>query len=143
MGPALAVISAVATVVGVATTIKSANEQKKAATLQQEQERQDTRRSQRMAIRERQIRQARLLALGADTGALGSSAISGGLGSLSSQTGEALGFSNMMSGLSQRITALGQSTNAWQGVSDLAFGFSKFASSRTPPKTTVPPQVNY
>lgn len=101
MPQALAVIGAVASVAG---TVASVKQQKKVAALQQRQQELATRRSQRQAIREAQIRRAQALAAAQGLGASGGSSIAGGVGSLGSQAGSALGFSTQMSGLSQGIS---------------------------------------
>ena len=112
MPPALAVIGAVASVGG---TLAAVNQQKKAvafqqqaAVKQQEQQNLATRRSQRQAIREAQIRRAQAAAAAQGLGASGGSSIAGG----TSQTGSALGFSTQMSGLSSDIAMLGGRANA-------------------------------
>lgn len=152
MPQTLAVIGAVATVGG---TLYSVKQQQKAAQLQQRQQELATRRSQRQAIREAQIRRAQTLASSQALGVSGgSSSVSGGLASLGSQVGGALGFSSQMSGLSGQIS---EATNraaigsAIAGIGGTAFnlgvnfgGADRFLlPASTVPTGVARPQVNY
>ncbi len=121
MPQALAVIGAVASVGG---TLMAAKQQKKAAALSQRQQDLATRRSQRQAIREAQIRRAQAVASAQALGAGGGSSIAGGTASLTSQAGGALGFSSQMSGLSKEI-GIAQ-TKASTGQAIAGFGGSLF-----------------
>lgn len=112
MGPVAAVIGAVATVGG---TIASVNAQKRASRLQQEQQTLATRRSQRQAVREAQIRRAQTMSAGQALGASGGSGVAGGISSLGSQLGSSLGFASQMSGLSNQIS-MAQSRVATAGA---------------------------
>lgn len=105
------VISAVAAVGG---TLYSVSQQRKAskagaaaAAKQQQQQELRASRSRRQAFRELQISRARARASAAAMGAGDSSALAGGLASLSSQYGSALGYSGAMTGLSREISQLG------------------------------------
>ena len=100
MPVAIAVIGAVA---NVAFQMKAAKEQKKAAKKAQQQQELEAARSRRRAAREAQIKRAQALASAEAQGVAGSSAAQGGIGSIGSQAGEALGFSTQMSGLSRDI----------------------------------------
>jgi hypothetical protein len=121
MAPALAVIGAVASVGG---TVMAVNQQKKAAALTQRQQELATRRSQRQAIREAQIRRAQTLASAQALGGAGGSGAAGGTASLTSQVGGALGFSGQMSGLSKEIGVA--QTKASTGMAIAGFGSSLF-----------------
>lgn len=116
MGPVATVIGAVASVVG---TVASVSQARKATKLQQEQQAVATRRSRRQAIREAQIVRAQTVASAQASGAMGSSAVAGGLGSLQSQLGEAMGFSTHMSGLSRDISAAQARSQTWGAVAGL------------------------
>jgi hypothetical protein len=131
MGPVAAVIGAVATVGG---TIMAYSAQKKAAKAAQRQQELSTQRSNRQAIREAQLKRAQAIAAGASMGALGGSALAGGLGSLGAQLGSGLGFSSQMSGLSADINKYSQKAETWGAVASMggslfqaAGGFSAFS----------------
>jgi hypothetical protein len=137
MGPALAVISAVATVAGTVSSIQS---QKKAAAAQRQQQQLQAQRSQRQAIREAQIRRAQTQAGAQGLGITGGSALGGGLSSLSSQLGGALGYAGQQSGLSKEISIQSQRAQTAGAVAGLgmnlfsaAGGFGAFGVGATPP----------
>ena len=104
MGVVAAVVGAIGAVAQASAARKSAKAQEKSLELQQEQQEVNTRRSQRSNIREMQIRRAQAVSAAGGVGASFGSGIAGGVSSLSSQSGEALGFSTQMSGLSREIT---------------------------------------
>lgn len=112
-------ISAIVAAVSVGSTVYSINQQKKAARAQQRQQQLQSRRSQRQAIREAQIRQAQLSSSALGLGAAGGSAVSGGLSSLSSQVGGTLGYASQMSGLSKEISLASQRAQTAGAVADL------------------------
>lgn len=124
MPQALAVIGAVASVGG---TVLAVNQQKKAAAAQQKQQNLSTRRSQRQAIREAQIRRAQTLASAQALGGGGGSGVAGGLSSLGSQLGGSLGFSAQMSGLSNQISVASTKANTFGGIASL--GNSLFSAA--------------
>ena len=131
MGPVAAVIGAVATVGG---TIMAYSAQKKAAKAAQRQQELSTQRSNRQSIREAQLKRAQAIAAGASMGALGGSALAGGLGSLGAQLGSGLGFSSQMSSLSADINKYSQKAETWGAVASMggslfqaAGGFSAFS----------------
>ena len=146
MGPVVAVIGAVATVGG---TIMAHNAQKKAARAAQKQQDLSTQRSNRQAIREAQLRRAATIAAGASMGAMGGSALAGGLSSLGAQLGSGLGFSSQMSGLSAEISKYQQKAEMWGSVASMggslfqaaggfdAFGSKADTSGKPPTKTPV------
>lgn len=116
MPQAIAVIGAVASVGG---TIMAVNQQKKAARLQQRQQDLATRRSQRQAIREAQIRRAQALSSAQALGGAGGSGVAGGISSLGSQLGGSLGFSSQMSGLSNEIGIASSRANTFGAIAGL------------------------
>lgn len=121
---ALGGASAVATgaaIVGAGATLYSANQQRQAAKAQVRQQQEQARRSQRQAIREAQIRRAQALSTAQAAGAIEGSAVSGGLASLGAQTGEALGFGSMMSGLSRQISVASSRAQTAGAIAGLAF----------------------
>lgn len=123
-GAAAGAASAVATtaaVVGVGATLYSANQQRQAAKAQVRQQQEQARRSQRQAIREAQIRRAQALSTAQAAGAIEGSAVSGGLASLGAQTGEALGFGSMMSGLSRQISVASSRSETAGSLAGLGF----------------------
>lgn len=127
MPPAAAVIGAVAGVATVVGTVASINAQKKASRAQQRQQDLATRRSQRQAIREAQIRRAQALSSAQGLGAAGGSGILGGTASLTSQVGESLGFSTQMSGLSREISVASSRANTYSAIAGL--GSSVFSAA--------------
>ena len=82
---------------------KARGAQQQAAAAQRQAERARATQSQRRANREVLIRRAQAKAQAEALGGRGGSAIAGGLASLSSQFGSAVGFAGQMSGLSQDI----------------------------------------
>ena len=147
MGPVAAVIGAVATVGGTVMQMKA---QKKAAAASKRQQDLSTQRSNRQSIREAQLQRAQAIAAGASMGALGGSALAGGLGSLGSQLGSGLGFSSQMSGLSADIEKFQQKAAMWGGVASmggslfrLAGGFDglKEAFNKQPKAAPTPPMT--
>jgi len=129
--PQIALVAgAVASVVG---TVASYSQQRKASRLSQQQQAVATRRSQRQAIRASQIRRAQSVASAQAGGSLESSGAKGGIGALSSQLGEQLGFSTQMSGLSQEIGSAQSSARLFGDVAGLGqlgvrYGVSKGAT---------------
>jgi len=129
MPQALPAIGAIATVVG---TVASIDAQNKASAAQQEQQTLTTRRSRRQAIREGQIRRAQAIASAQGAGSLQSSGAAGGIGSISSQVGETLGYQSQYGALSNVITAQSQQAAFWGDVASIggdlvkAYGLPKF-----------------
>lgn len=82
---------------------KARGAQQQAAAAQRKAERARATQSQRRANREVLIRRAQAKAQAEALGGRGGSAIAGGISSLSSQFGSAVGFAGQMSGLSQDI----------------------------------------
>jgi len=141
MPQTLAIIGAVASVGG---TIASVSAQRKASRLQQQQQTLATRRSQREAVREAQIRRAQTMASAQAFGAVGGSAAAGGTASLGSQLGGALGFSSQMSGLSKQIgiaqsraATAGAVANLGGSVFQMAGGFDAFGSTGQGPNADL------
>lgn len=119
----MAAFSSIALAVGAAATVGgtyiSYKNQKKAAASQRRQQEVATRRSRRQAIRQAQIARAQSVATAASSGARGSSAAQGGQASIGSQTGEALGFSTQMSGLSADISRFSSRANTGAAIAQL------------------------
>lgn len=149
MGPVAAVIGAVATVGG---TVMQYNAQKKAALAAKRQQDLSTTRSNRQAIREAQLQRAQAMAAGASMGAIGGSALAGGIGSLGSQLGSGLGFSSQMSGLSAGIEKFQQKAAMWGAVAGMGsslfqagggFDGMKEAFNRQPRQAPTPPMTSH
>lgn len=145
MGPVAAVIGAVATVGG---TVMQYKAQKKAAAASRRQQDLSTQRSNRQSIREAQLQRAQAVAAGASMGALGGSALAGGLGSLGSQLGSGLGFSSQMSGLSADIEKFQQRAATWGAVAgmggslfQLGGGFDGLKEGLKPKTAPTPPMT--
>lgn len=141
MPQAALIIGAVASVAG---TVVSMSEQRKAARLSRQQQQVATRRSRRQAIRASQISRAQAVASAQATGSLGSSGAAGGIGSVSSRLGEALGFSTQMSGLSRDISSAQQRAATWGGIASLGGSLFSYGQSRgatfSNPEPNRPPQ---
>jgi hypothetical protein len=128
MGEALAIISAVSAVAGVATGVKASQEQKKGVEIQRQQAQAQANRSRRQAIRQNLIARSQLQNQAVAAGVSGGSGVSGGLSSATSQFGANLGYSSMQQGLqnqlyqaqSSQISASGLSS-VFSGVSNLGF----------------------
>ena len=106
-------------------TIQSMSAQKKRAKDQQQQQQLQSRRSQRQAIREAQIRRAQGQVQAGALGVTGGSGLAGGQASLSSQLGSNIGFAGQMSGLSQGISM--QQSKAQQGQALAGLGMQVFS----------------
>ncbi|RTL05366.1 hypothetical protein EKK58_08170 [Candidatus Dependentiae bacterium] len=149
MGPVAAVIGAVATVGG---TVLQYGAQRQAAKAARKQQELNTQRSNRQAIREAQLRRAEALAAASSMGALGGSAIAGGLGSLGSQLGSGLGFSSQMSSLSADIEKFQQKAAMWGAVAGMGgslfqagggFDGLSTAFNKQPKQAPQPPMVSH
>ena len=132
-----AVVGATAAVVG---TVQANKAQKRQAAAQRQQQQLQAQRSQRQAIREAQIRRAQTQAGAQGMGITGGSALGGGLSSLSSQLGGALGYAGQQSGLSREISLQGQRASTAGAVAGLgmnlfsaAGGFGALGVGTTPP----------
>lgn len=134
MPPAIGVIGAVASVVG---TVASISASRKAAAAQQKQQQLQRRRSSRQAIREAQIRRSQAIATAQGAGALGSSAVAGGVGSLQSQLGEQMGFSSQYSALSNIVTQQKSRADMFAGIANFGGQFADFSFLQ--PKTQATP----
>lgn len=147
MPQALPVIGAVAAVGG---TVLSYNAQRKAANAAEKQQKVNTQRSQRQAIREAQIRRAQAISAGAQLGGLGGSALEGGVSSLGSQLGSGLGFSTQMSDLSSAISKYSSRAETFGAIGQLGMtvfkgmgGFDTMGKSPTkPPAQSTYPNSN-
>ena len=131
-------ITAAASVGSAIQSNKAAKAQGRAAEEQRKQQQLQAQRSRRQAIRQAQLQRAQAFAAGVGAGAQGGSGIAGGLSSLGSQVGGAMGYSTQMSGLSQNIGMFNQqAANAkaraglFGAVGDL---FSPFAGLPTKPQ---------
>ena len=85
-------------------TVVNVQQKRQASKAQARQQGLASRKSQRQAIREAQIRRAQSQVQAGAMGVTGGSGLAGGQASLSSQLGGNLGFAGQMSGLNQQIT---------------------------------------
>jgi hypothetical protein len=108
-------------VVGAVGTAVSISQQRKAADLQQKQQAVETRRSQRQAIREAQIRRAQITQSSVAGGSNLGSGLAGGMSSIGSQIGSSLGYSTQMSGLSKEISMASQKAELAGSLGGLGF----------------------
>ena len=134
-----AATTAVATVAQANAAQKSSRAQQRSVELQQRQQELAAQRSRRQAIREMQIRRATALSTSQGAGTITSSGAAGGIGALSSQTGEQLGFSTQMSGLSRQISSANQaalsaeaSAARWSGIGSIGGDLMTFSYNRSP-----------
>ena len=117
--------------------------------LQRKQQELATRRQRRSAIREAQIQRAQTQSAAGTAGTLGGSAVSGGLGSLTSQLGSGLGYSTQQGGISSDIFSIQQRNSRTQsglaGISSI-FGAigqgASFANSFMTPTTPNAPAAH-
>mgnify|MGYP005996262291 CR=1 FL=1 len=160
IGGALSVGAAIATgaaVYGTAASISASNRamsaQKQATQVQIRQQQAQATRARRSAVRQSIIARARASNVAATTGMRDTSAVLGGLGSLSSQVGANLGYGSMMSGLSQQLTGLSGTIAQAQGqaqlfgeIGNLGFKFADLGSTVKAIKgigSTSPTRVSY
>jgi hypothetical protein len=108
MPQALPVLQAVAAVGSLAMQSRAARASSRAAATQQRQQEVQALASRRRSLRAAQVQRARTLASAQGMGATGGSGVAGGLTSLSSQLGGALGYQTQMSGLSREISGFSQ-----------------------------------
>lgn len=103
MGALLPVIQAVSALGSLAMQARADSASRRAAAAQQRQQEVQALASRRRSLRAAQVQRARTLASAQGMGAVGGSGVAGGLTSLSSQLGGALGYQTQMSGLSREI----------------------------------------
>lgn len=130
-----AVVGTYAAVQSVKSARAGAAAQRRAADVQIQQTRQSAARSRRSAIRAGIAERSRLRAQAQAAGLQGSSALGGGISSISSQLGSNIGYSNMMSGLSQQYTDLTAQSNLLASQSQVYSTYSNLgfaAASRAP-----------
>jgi len=134
----VAAVAAVATVAGTAVSItqsqSAAKDAKKARALEGQRQENQERRRRRQEIRRARIARAQTVNVGSQVGATGSSALAGGTGSVSSQLGSSLGFSDQQAGLARQISSLNQSSADKQSLANLGgsvagLGLSAFNSA--------------
>ena len=125
-------------VAGVASTVKSVKAAKSSAQAAQQAaqtqvriQQQQVAQQRRQSIRRSIIARSQLRSRAQAAGLQGSSAVAGGLGSISSQLGTNLGFGGMLSGLGQRYTSLTGQANYLSSQSQMFgsmanLGFSVF-----------------
>lgn len=116
MAPAIAVVGAVASVVG---TVQSVRASKRASAARQQQERNQRRRSARQNIRQAQLQRAAAVATSVGSGSFGGSGSQGGIGAIGSNLGGALGFSSQQSALSGIVTRQENRAATWSGIASI------------------------
>ena len=123
-----------AAVYGTAASISASNRamsaQKQATQVQIRQQQAQATRARRSAVRQGIMARARAANVAATTGMRDTSAVLGGLGSLSSQVGANLGYGSMMSGLSQQLTGLSGTIAQAQGQAQLFGQIANLAMPR-------------
>jgi hypothetical protein len=136
----MAIVGAIAAVAGAGAavygTTQSVKAQKRAANAQigiareqQQQQEASYRRQQRASVREAQIRRAQGMATAQSAGVVGSSVSGGGVASIGSQAGSALGFGSQLSGLSSNITNLGISASGFQQQANMFSGIAQIGGN--------------
>ena len=109
-------IAVAATVAG---TIGQYKQAEKAANLQQEQNDLATRRNAIQAIREVQMKRAATVNEAVSSGALGGSAVAGGITSLGSQLGSGLGYASQQTGLSADVAKANQKSDLFGAIAKI------------------------
>ncbi len=129
MGQVAAVVSAVATVAGFREQRKAVGYQQQAAAEAREARTEQiranelsARRSRIRALRESQILRARTLATAEGAGAVGGSAVAGGVSALGSQLGSALGYQTQLTGINRNISVLSQNAADLTASANIASG---------------------
>ena len=108
-------------------TVSQYKQQEKATNLQQRSNELATRRSSIQAIREVQMKRASTINEAVSSGAMGGSAVAGGISSLGSQLGSGLGYASQQTGISRNIARAGQQAELFGAVAKLgAAGVQKF-----------------
>ena len=133
----LAAVGAAATIYGVSQQQKAISSQRRAAQTQATMQREQASRQRRSAIRQSISARAQLQAAAQVRGLGETSALAGGLGSISSQLGANLGFGTMMSGLGEQYTQLSARAAQQAGMGELGMaigglGFQASQFSMTP-----------
>lgn len=129
MAEVAAVVSAVATVAGFREQRKAIGYQRQAAAEAREARTEQiranelsARRSRIRALRESQILRARTLATAEGAGAVGGSAVAGGVSALGSQLGSALGYQTQLTGINRNISVLSQNAADLTASANIASG---------------------
>ena len=133
VGTAVAAGAAVyGTAYGLSQQQKAISSQRQAAQTQATMQREQASRQRRSAIRQSIAARAQLQAAAQVKGLGETSALAGGLGSISSQLGANLGFSSMMSGLGEQYSQLSMAAVQQQGqaalygsIADIGFGLGQ------------------
>lgn len=129
----LAAAGAAATIGGTVYQLKQAKAarqaQDKATKAREKQQAAAARRERRQAIRQAQVARAQSIATAQSSGGLNSSAGSGGIGAISSQLGEAIGYQNVQSNLSSQINDAQTSFNRASAASNRGGQFASLGSS--------------
>jgi hypothetical protein len=133
----LAAVGAAATIYGVSQQQKAISSQRRAAQTQATMQREQASRQRRSAIRQSIAARAQLQAAAQVRGLGETSALAGGLASISSQLGANLGFGTMMSGLGEQYTQLSARAAQQAGMGELGMavgglGFQAAQFSMTP-----------
>lgn len=110
-------------------TYKSYKSQKKAAAAQQQQQKNERRRSTQQALRQAQIQRAASVASAGGAGVADSSGVSGGVASISSRAGEAIGFAGTQSALSGIVTKQNQRAQMFSGLASIGGAAFNFGAS--------------
>lgn len=130
-------IATIATIAGAAAGVggtafsvvqgRAANkEQRKTRRLQEQRQQLEERRRVRRNIREQRIARAQALNVAGQVGAQDSSAVQGGVGSLSSQLGSNLGFGSRQAQFNQLISTSSQRAADLQSSANLGAGIGSF-----------------
>ena len=126
MPQALQVMGAVANVAG---TIGTMNARKRATAERKHAAQLQARRERRQMIRQSIIARAEVQAAGQGLGASGSSALSGGVGSIASQTGGNLGFATQMSAIGANISSAQEQASMSSGIASIGGGLFQLGGS--------------
>lgn len=135
----VATVGATAGVVGTVKSVKAAERSaaatQQAVAVQVQQQQQQVAQQRRQSIRRSIIARSQLRSRAQAAGLRGSSALGGGIASISSQLGTNLGFGSMMSGLGQQYTSLTGQANYLSSqsqmfgtIANLGFGLASRAT---------------
>lgn len=120
MNPWLVAALVALTTVQVGTTIKSMEEQDKAADDERAMNRANRQRETRKAVQERAIRAGQIKARGEAYGAGDSSAVTGGVYGVNASANQELAYQHQTGVLNDSIIKHGSNANRWAGYSQIA-----------------------
>lgn len=116
---------AVGAVIGLATGMASLSAQKKAQKAAQKQQELADMRERRKLLRAAQIQKGTVTNYAGQVGALGSTAVAGGLSGLTNQVQSQIGYQSQSSQLANLQSKYLMKANTWNMIGDIGMGFAK------------------